>query len=207
MVAFMKNNNHVFFKNSNLGARSLEGKMLVASPHMNDPFFEKALIYICAHDDSGIIGIIVNQQIGMVSIVDMLKNSDKEKKTKNIKKKYPVLFGGPVNSDLIIALSLTKTQEISFNEHGRADMHADAGTFLQDVLHGRNKPSKLILAKGVSAWDATQLESEISCNSWFIIEPSLQMLFSQKIKYKWDTVMKNLGVNNMNYLVHYSGSA
>ena len=194
-------------ENENGNSRSLEGKMLVASPHMNDPFFEKSLVYICAHDDNGIIGIIVNQQIGMVSIVDMLKNSGNNKKPKAINKKYPVLFGGPVNSDLIVALSLTKTQEVSFSEHRRADMNADAGTFLQDVIHGKNKPSKLILAKGVSAWDADQLESEISENAWFVIDPSLQMLFSQRIKHKWDTVMKGLGVSNMNYLVHYSGNA
>lgn len=206
MVKVM-NNGISFLKNDLTDFKSLEGKMLVASPHMSDPFFEKSLVYICAHDENGIIGLIINQQIGTVSIVDMLKNSGNNKKLKTLNKKYPVLFGGPVNSDLIVALSLTKTQEVSFNEHRRADMHADAGSFLQDVLRGKNKPSKLILAKGVSAWDADQLESEISDNAWFIIDPSLSLLFSQRIKRKWDSVIKELGVNNLNYLVHYSGNA
>ena len=36
---------------------------LISMPHMNDPFFQKSLIYICEHDNKGTMGIIINKTI------------------------------------------------------------------------------------------------------------------------------------------------
>lgn len=38
----------------------LDGQMLIAMPVMNDPRFERSVIYMCAHSSEGAMGIIVN---------------------------------------------------------------------------------------------------------------------------------------------------
>ena len=38
----------------------LEGQLLIATPSMTDPRFEKAVILICAHNTEGAMGIIIN---------------------------------------------------------------------------------------------------------------------------------------------------
>ena len=135
---------------------SLEGKLLVASPHNEDPYFSKSIIYICAHDESGAIGLIVNQKIGIVSSKDLflgaMKSNDMPKN-----KSIPLMFGGPVNTDMLLILSKKKDDERSLITQSFI-VHTDIIAFLQDQEDKKNDMEKFILTKGVSAWDSHQLE-------------------------------------------------
>ena len=42
-------------------ALQLAGKMLIAMPGMSDPRFTRSVVLICAHDDTGAMGLIVNK--------------------------------------------------------------------------------------------------------------------------------------------------
>ena len=44
----------------NLGNIYLSGQILVAMPGMSDPRFEKSVIYVCAHNEEGAMGLVVN---------------------------------------------------------------------------------------------------------------------------------------------------
>ena len=205
--------------------QSLEGKILVASPHINDQNFEQSLIYVCMHDENGAVGVIINQRIGKIAEIDLnnyirdfqsiivkkgksnIKITDKSgnikgKNTKN----YPVLFGGPVYSDRIVVLSLTKEQEKSFTERQNLTLYTDMVTFLKEYVGGKNY-KKILFAKGIAAWNPAQLEEEISENNWFVVPASVDLLFSQRSKSKWESIIKNLGINNYYNLVGYSGKA
>lgn len=39
----------------------LNGKLLIAMPGMSDKRFVRSVIYVCAHSNSGAMGIILNQ--------------------------------------------------------------------------------------------------------------------------------------------------
>lgn len=186
---------------------SLEGKILVASPHLDDPYFERSLIYICAHDTSGAIGIMINQKIGMISYSDFMSHGKTHEINEGMKnKKFPLMFGGPVNTDMLIALSLNKKDKIMHLGYNDIAVHTDIGKFFKDLTKKRSS-KKFILAKGVSAWESRQLEEEIEENSWFVVAPSLDVVFSQKTKDKWSHVIKTLGIANPHGLVKYSGTA
>ncbi len=189
--------------------KSLEGKLLAASPHLEDPYFERTLIYMCAHDVTGAIGVMINQQIGTISLKDFLKNHNNNSlDLLNLDKKFPILFGGPINTERTIAISINKQQEKAFsNTNNKVTLHTDINKFSKDIASKKLKPSKLLLIKGISAWESKQLEEEISENQWFIADPSLELLFSQRIRHKWDMVIKDLGVSNFSNLVQYSGNA
>lgn len=184
---------------------SLEGKILVASPHLDDPYFGRSLIYVCAHDDSGAIGVMINQRIGMISYGDFVLPGEIANMPPSIKnKKFPLMFGGPVNTDMLIALSLKKNKKTV----GSSDInvHTDVGKFFKDILKQKNGNGKFILAKGVSAWDGQQLEEELAEDSWFVVPSTSDIVFSQRTKDKWSQVIKNLGILNPHELVRYSGS-
>ena len=38
----------------------LSGKLLLAMPMMTDPRFARAVIFLCAHDANGAMGIVIN---------------------------------------------------------------------------------------------------------------------------------------------------
>ena len=180
---------------------SLEGKILVASPKLGDRFFEKSLIYIFMHDKNGALGVILNHEIGSVSNHELLKLFDK-----NVEKVKPIVFGGPVNSERIIALSIDKQQEKQFSTLQSIVLHTDIQNFVKNFIIKNNK-AKFLLARGVSAWDSSQLENEIAENSWFIIQPKLDLIFSHEMKNKWSFAIEELGIKNSAYIAPYSGNA
>ena len=204
--------------------QSLEGKILVASPHINDQNFDQALIYVCMHDENGAVGVIINQRIGKIAEVDLnnyikdfkniiIQKSKSNKITEKMgdaksksAKHYPVLFGGPVYSDRIVILSLTKEQEKSFAEQQNLTLYTDMVTFVKEYAGGKNY-KKILFAKGIAAWSPSQLEEEISESNWFVVPASLDLLFSQRAKSKWESIIKELGINNYSNLVNYSGQA
>jgi len=103
---------------------SLEGKILIASPKLEDGFFEKSLIYIFMHDKNGALGVILNYDIGSVSNHELLNLFDKHSNKVEIEK-LPIVFGGPVNTERIIALSIDKKQEKKLNSLKSIVLHTD----------------------------------------------------------------------------------
>ena len=187
---------------------SLEGKLLVASPHLEDPYFSRTIIYLCAHDESGAVGIIVNQKIGTISSKDLVFTGQKpEKPLKH--KRLPLMFGGPTNSDMLLILSKKKDDEKSLITQSFI-VHTDIFGFLEDEQNKKNNldKNKFILAKGVAAWESQQLEEEVESNDWLVVEPTLDLVFSNKRgDTTWNKIIKSIGIVKPHELVHYSGSA
>ena len=75
----------------------LTGQFLIALPDMADPRFEKAVIYICSHDSSGAMGLIINKSKGPLILSDMLEQIGIEGSVSVADS--PVLDGGPVDID------------------------------------------------------------------------------------------------------------
>ena len=41
---------------------SLTNQILISMPHMADPYFSKAVVYVCEHNKEGAMGMIINKQ-------------------------------------------------------------------------------------------------------------------------------------------------
>lgn len=186
---------------------SLEGKVLIASPHLEDPYFSRSIIYICAHDETGTVGVIVNHRLGMLTCRDLLIFQDKKKDLLE-GKKFPLLFGGPVNTDMLIALSLKDKNSIKeLQEEEDITIHMDIGKFFKDKVKKKIVTKKFLLVKGVTAWDSHQLEEEIADNCWFVLPATPDIVFSPRGKDKWPDLMKKLGIRKFHELVSYSGTS
>ena len=190
----------------NFQQECLEGRFLIASSILDDSCFAKSIIYICAHDAEGAIGVIVNQPIGVLDVNKTLKDQKKSTKSSFAKKQYPLMFGGPVNSDQIVVLSINEEQKEHFEEDQRLTFHANVESFFNSYINSKSK-DKFLVAKGITAWDSSQLEAEIEENAWIVSKASYDIIFSQKIKKKWDYIIKKMGLSNLNNLVNYSGHA
>ena len=60
-------------KSTKNGEAYLCGQLLIAMPGMTDPRFEKSIIYICAHNEEGAMGLVLNRPIVSMSFAEMLK--------------------------------------------------------------------------------------------------------------------------------------
>src|ERR1700759_4325025 len=88
----------------NLAGRGyLDGQILIAMPVMEDPRFERSVIYLCAHSPEGAMGIIVNRPAGSIDFPGLLVQLDIIEKADQITlpetaESMKDLKGGPVQT-------------------------------------------------------------------------------------------------------------
>ncbi len=51
---------------------SCAGRLLVASPALEDPNFVRTVVLICAHSDEGAFGLVINRELEDVRVGDVL---------------------------------------------------------------------------------------------------------------------------------------
>ena len=73
-----------------------QGQLLIATPVIGSGFFNRSLTYLCHHDASGAMGIVINQHLDL-ALSDMLEHLDIE--SISDLSDCPVLAGGPVGTE------------------------------------------------------------------------------------------------------------
>lgn len=175
---------------------NLTGKLLLAMPAMSDPRFYKAVIYICAHDEKGAMGLIVNHQLPNLEFPDLLQQlnitSDITLDTQKIR--IPVLSGGPVE---MARGFLLHSPEFQQKDTIQIDQNlCVTGTIeaLRDVAAGKG-PDKMLFILGYAGWTAGQLEQELQDNAWLLVNPDPAVIFEPLHDKKWDMALALLGVD------------
>src|SRR3954468_16666009 len=77
---------------------SLRSQLLVASPQLMDPNFERTVVLITEHNDEGAMGIVLNRPSDTAADEVLPELSD-------ISGGEPVYVGGPVQPDAIVLLA------------------------------------------------------------------------------------------------------
>ena len=172
----------------------LAGKLIIAMPTMSDPRFKRSVVCICAHNEDGAIGIIINKIIESLSFSKIIKQLKlKKNMTKNDYKDH-IYFGGPVETERgFILHSSDYSSENSTSINSEISMTAST-EILQALIDG-NGPNKSIVALGYAGWGPGQLDTEIQSNAWLSVESDLELVFSAKTAEKWDMALEKIGVN------------
>ena len=172
----------------------LAGKLIIAMPTMSDPRFKRSVVCICAHNEDGAIGIIINKIIESLSFSKIIKQLKLNKNmTKNDYKNH-IYFGGPVETERgFILHSADYSSENSTSINSEISMTAST-EILQALIDG-NGPNKSIVALGYAGWGPGQLDTEIQSNAWLSVESDLELVFSAKTAEKWDMALEKIGVN------------
>lgn len=186
----------------------LTGRLLIATPDMGDPRFKNAVIYICSHDRSGAMGIIINKQMvkggGALQLSDMLQNIGIDGDV--MVADTPVLEGGPVDIDrgfVLHSADYFKT-ETSLKLSNTLSL-----TSTKDVLEALVKedaPEKAMLAVGYSGWGAGQIERELQQNAWIVADADEAIIFDTDLDGKWTKALAGLGIRP-EMLSRHGGSA
>ena len=161
---------------------SLKGQLLIATPTMRDPRFDRAVILMVSHDHDGAFGIVINRPLGERPLADILAAFGKDNAAAvNV----PVFLGGPVQP------------EVSFVIHG-TDYHRPetkavdarlAATPARDVLvdiASNQGPAKSLIAFGYAGWAPGQLESELSRNVWYTAPADPGLVFDEDRDKVWE---------------------
>lgn len=179
---------------------SLEGQMLIAMPNMPDERFAGTVIYICAHNEDGAMGIVVNRQARNIGFADLLVQLDIVAKDQAIRlptalNRMQVMAGGPVEPARGFVLHST---DFILPDATRS-IAADLGlTVTLDILRAMAKgegPKNALLALGYAGWGAGQLEREITENSWLHGPAPADLILAPEHDTKYDRALAALGID------------
>ena len=162
---------------------SLTGKLLVASPLIEEATFRRTVVFLCAHGPNGAFGLVINRPTAapvanhLASWLDVVSSPS-------------VLFqGGPVEASRAFGLG-EKRPGAEFG--GWMDVGAGIGLIdlAQDVGEAAAGLLGLRIFHGYAGWAAEQLEGEIANDGWFVVDSRVSDLFQPDPSALWREVLR-----------------
>jgi len=175
-------------------SHSLKNHFLIAMPALTDPFFFRSVTYICEHNETGAMGIIINQPLN-IHLKNIIGQTSVPFQNNPLYDQM-VFSGGPIQRDKGFVL-----HPHSSNLHWQATTHIGGQISLttsQDILLSLadNKgPEQLLFALGYAGWAGGQLEKEIAENSWLAGPANIDIVFKCPIPLRWDAAAALIGVD------------
>jgi putative transcriptional regulator len=168
----------------------LTGQLLVAMPQMRDPRFTRSVIYMCAHNPEGAMGLVINRLVGSITFPDLLGQLGIHQKVRG--DEIRIHFGGPVESGRGFVLHSTDYQQTgTMVVNGGVALTATID-ILKDIADGSG-PKHSLLALGYAGWGPGQLDSEIQENGWLSVPADEELVFGQDLDGKWDLALRRIG--------------
>ena len=172
---------------------SFKGQYLIATPAMGDPRFTQSVIYLCGHDSSGAMGIVVNRSKMGLNMSELLEHVGVQGEVRGAD--TAVLEGGPVDIDRGFVLHSPDW----FREDATLKVSDAVGlTTTKDVLEALvsdDAPERAVLAVGYAGWGPGQLESEIADNAWLLCGGDEGLVFGDGLDGKWAEALGRIGVS------------
>lgn len=162
------------------------GQLLVAAPGMRDPRFQKTVILLLRHDESGAFGLVLNRVLGTVKLsllLDKLGIDPPEGAVEVV-----LHYGGPVQPNSVFVLH---SAELKFSNSLRVNEKVAVSTdpaILRAIALGKG-PRQVMLAVGYAGWGPGQLESEMKLRAWFTAPAEEDILFDHSYETKWERAM------------------
>lgn len=161
----------------------MRGKLLIASPQLDDPNFERTVVLITEHGPDGAMGIVLNRpsdaQVATV-IPDLEPVVGAE----------PIFVGGPVQPEALVVLgefsSPEKAAWIVVADVGLVSAQTDLEELPEALRRGR-------VYAGFSGWGPEQLEAELEEEAWIVEAPIPTELFPEDPTTLWSDVLDRMG--------------
>lgn len=148
--------------------KSLQGRFLIASPHLGDSNFYRSVVLIAQHDRDGAFGVVLNRPLDQ-TVHDVWELHDETPCGIDA----CLYVGGPVNSPLI-ALHNSRAHS---DEEILDGVHLTTRPELLDVLV-RNPPDHFRVFTGYSGWSSGQLDAELEVGGWLQADASAEDVFA-----------------------------
>lgn len=157
------------------------GRLLLATPLLGDPQFNRAVVYLLEHDDGGTLGVIINRP-SRTPVGQVLPDWH------DVVTGPAVVFGGgPVQPDGALCLGLATGQAAGVRRvvDGIATVDLDGDVALIIAATG-----PLRVFAGHSGWSPGQLEAEIAEGAWWVVDGGPDDVFSLDPRPLWQRVLR-----------------
>lgn len=159
------------------------GRLIVATPRMLDPNFERTVVLVLDHDEDGALGIVLNRPLE-VPLDDVLPGWGQ------VATSPPVIFGGgPVEPAAVIGLGRARPDaapegwEPISGRIRAVDPSADPALVATEVDAVR-------IFAGYAGWGPGQLEAELDDEAWFVLDSDTEDPFTADPEALWNRVFR-----------------
>jgi putative transcriptional regulator len=163
--------------------QSLTGQLLLASPTLMDPNFQRTVVLVGVHSEEGAMGVVLNRpsETTVGDAVPQLQDALDEE---------PVYVGGPVQPGSIILLAeFLDPAPIGLLVVGRIGFPAPE----TDIEQLTDATERRRVFAGYAGWSGGQLEAECDQGDW-IVHPALpEDVFTDLPTELWSSVLTRMG--------------
>ena len=167
-----------------VGMTGLVGRLLVATPVLDDPNFRRTVVLVLDHNDEGALGIVVNRPLE-VDVSAVLPVWQPYATAPGL-----LFQGGPVALDS--ALGVVAVPGDDEEPVGVKRIIGSLGLVDLDI------PPEIIaggvaglrIFAGYAGWGAGQLEGEIAEGAWYVVDAEARDAFSDAPQQLWRQVLR-----------------
>ena len=161
-----------------------KGRVLIAEPFMQDPYFKRSVVLLTEHSKQGAVGFILNQPLG-IQVQEVLPDF--------LECEAPVYLGGPVNPQNLFFIHNSSTLpgaiQISESLYWDGDFE-----LLKNWLEvGKILPNEVRFFLGYSGWDYAQLNGELEKQSWLISQLDESTILDSNTDTLWKHSLQAMG--------------
>jgi len=162
---------------------SYAGRLLVATPVLTEPTFDRTVILLIAHEEDGAFGVVINR------VSDVSLGVTLPEWAALATEPASVFRGGPVADDAAICLARMRGGEppgwtaLDGGRLGTLDLATSAAQMKPYV-------SELRVFAGYAGWGAGQVDAEIAMNAWVIADTSPEDVFTDQPASLWSRVLR-----------------
>ncbi len=160
----------------------LSGRLLVASPRLADPNFYRTVVLMCAHDDDGALGVVLNRP-SESPVAEFLPDWAPLAADPGV-----VFVGGPVSPE--VAVGVAEAAGPRPPSEGWTTVSGPLGMIDLAVSPAELGVDRARVFSGYAGWGAGQLEGEIARGDWFVVESAPGDGFAAEPEGLWVRVLR-----------------
>lgn len=161
------------------------GKLLIAEPFLDDPYFKRSVVLLTEHNKNGTIGFILNKpiEIKLKDAVGELPPIDSN-----------IHLGGPVARETLHFLH-TEGELIDGSLEIMQGLYwgGNFETLKKLIEQDKIKPEAVKFFVGYSGWEPKQLDKELKLNSWIVLEAKVDDIMKRNTANLWKDILKEMG--------------
>lgn len=158
------------------------GRLLVATPLIGDPSFERTVVLLLEHGDEGAFGIVLNRptEVPVTELAAVWAD--------HVSDPGVVFIGGPVQAQTMVGLARWDGQDPTRFESFLGDLGTvDLG---REPVADEPAWRGLRLFAGSAGWAPGQLEDELAEGAWWAVDAHVDDVTTERPEDLWASVLR-----------------
>jgi len=181
----MKSLDFDIFKTTQPKLKPAKGRILIAEPFLQGPYFSRSIVFLTECGDEGAVGFVLNKSSELYpdEVIEDLFNFKGE-----------LYVGGPVSANTLHFLH-TLGDKVPNSVQVTETLYwgGDFEVIKELVNAGEADHTQVKFFAGYSGWSPGQLEGEIEENSWIVADAEDEVIMNYDVQDVWKYIMEGLG--------------